>query len=272
MLDLINKIAAKNIWDKGPVFCFTSDVDWSSEDVMKAYFHKVNTYDINPTLFVTHESQVVADNYLHDKINRGIHPNFLPGSSHGNFFEEVIENCKDYAPEAKCFRSHRAFDVTDTNHLLKNNYGFNYCSNYITILQSGIRPVLHESGLINFPVFFEDGTHLYNNLNLNFKHYIKSFISPGIKIISFHPMNFILNSPTLYFMRKIKDSMSREEYNNISEEQILKLQNKEIGIGCTVIDIIEFVRLNNFPVLSLKELYEQTIEQEDISETLLKLV
>ena len=35
---LLEKINRKQIWEEMPVFCFTSDVDWASEDVMKEYF------------------------------------------------------------------------------------------------------------------------------------------------------------------------------------------------------------------------------------------
>lgn len=259
---LLIKANSKFIWDKEPVFCFTSDIDWASEDVMKAYFDIIKTFDIKPTLFVTHHSDIIEQEFINKKIERGIHPNFMNGSSHGNSYVEVAENCIKYAPESYGFRSHRAFDVTDITHLLRNEYNYKYVSNQITILQQFIRPILHESGLINFPVFFEDGTHLYNQLDLKFKKYENLFITPGLKIISFHPMNFIFNSPTLPFMRQIKDSLTRDEYNNISSATIERLRNKNMGIGNTVIDIIEYVLTNNLPVFSMNELYNTIINTE----------
>ncbi len=257
---LLSKLQAKHLWDEMPVFCFTSDIDWASEDVMEEYFHIVNGLEVNPTLFVTHHSKVIEANFLSGKIERGIHPNFLSNSSHGDSFKEVVETCIQFAPEAYGFRSHRLFDVTDITHLLKNEYNYKYVSNLGTILQTHIRPVLHESGLLHFPIFFEDGTHLYNQLDLDFKKYIDFFISPGIKIISFHPMNFVFNSPSMPFMRHIKDSLSREEYNNISVISIEKLRNKDEGIGKTVIEIAKFAKENNFPILSLNELYQKIVK------------
>jgi hypothetical protein len=149
--------------------------------------------------------------------------------------------------------------VTDITHLLKNEYNFKYVSNLGTILQTNIKPILHESGLIHIPIFFEDGTHLYNQLDLNFKKYLDLFITPGIKIISFHPMNFVFNSPNMTFMRQIKDSLTREEYNNISITTINNLKNKNEGIGQTVIDIVKFVKENNYPIMSLNEIYNNLI-------------
>lgn len=252
---LLIKVNLKYIWDEEPVFCFTSDIDWASEDVLKEYFIIVNKYNIKPTLFLTHQSAVIDVNFLNKKIERGIHPNFMNNSSHGDSYKDIVENCIKFAPEAYGFRSHRAFDVTDITHLLKESYGYKYVSNQITILQQYIRPILHESGLINFPVFFEDGTHLYNKLDLDFNNYKKLFISPGLKIISFHPMNVVFNSPSLKFMRQIKDSLTREEYNNITQQTIKRISNKGFGVGNTVTEIINHVLKNNFKILSMNELY-----------------
>ncbi len=252
---LLSKIQAKYIWDEMPVFCFTSDIDWASEDVMREYFNIVNGLEIKPTLFVTHHSEVIESNFKLGKLERGIHPNFLCNSSHGNSFKEIIETCIKFAPESYGFRSHRLFDVTDVTHILKNEYNYKYVSNLCTILQTNIRPLLHESGLIHFPIFFEDGTHLYNQLDLDIKKYINLFTSPGLKIISFHPMNFVINSPDMPYMRQIKDSLSREKYNNISTTSIEKLCNKNEGIGQTVIDIVKFVKEKNFYIFSLNEIY-----------------
>ena len=252
---LLNQINKKQIWDENPVFSFSSDIDWASEDVLKEYFTIVNALDIKPTLFVTHESAVIESNFQSGNIERGIHPNFLSNSSHGDSFKEVAESCIKFAPEADGFRSHRLFDVTDITHLLKNEYSYKYVSNLGTILQTNIRPILHESGLVHLPIFFEDGTHLYNQLDLNFKKYLNLFTAPGIKIISFHPMNFVFNSPNMTFMRQIKDSLTRNEYNNITSATIEKMRNNEAGIGQTVIDIVKFAKENNYPIMSLNEIY-----------------
>ena len=256
---LIEKIHGTYIWNDMPVFCFTSDIDWASEAVMYEYFRIINAHEIKPTLFVTHESPLIESNFQSGNVERGIHPNFLPNSSHGNSFREIIETCIHFAPEAYGFRSHRAFEVTDITHLLKNDFGYKYVSHQISIFQPNVIPILHESGLINFPVFFEDGTHLYNKLELNIQEYLHYFTKPGIKVISFHPMNFIFNSPSLSYMRNIKDTLTRDEYQNISQFSIKQLRNKDLGIRDTVIDIINFVKQNNYPIMSMNEIYQYLI-------------
>ena len=73
-------------------------------------------------------------------------------------------------------------------------------------------------------------------------------------------MNFVFNSPNMPYMRNIKDSISREEYNNISTATIQKLRNdKEKGIGDVILDIVDFVKSNNYDIMSLDEIYKETI-------------
>jgi len=60
--DLIRWNIEKKILNEKPFF-FTSDIDWTSEDVMREYFSKVNNLDIKPTLFVTRASEAISRNY-----------------------------------------------------------------------------------------------------------------------------------------------------------------------------------------------------------------
>ena len=254
---LLKNMAKEKPWNTQPIFCFTIDIDWASETVLELFFNEFLSYRILPTVFVTHASKIIDDLFINKKIERGIHPNFLNESSHGNSFEDVIKNCLEYAPESRLYRSHRGFSSTDTNHLLKNNYNFVLSSNTVTVLQQHLQPLLHESGLIEIPVFFEDGTHLYNKLELDIKKYLKRFTSPGIKIISFHPMNFVINPGTLQFMRGIKDTLSREEFNTLSSDKVVYYCNQSKGIKDICIEILKLSQ--QYQVTTLSELYNMAI-------------
>ncbi|HEY5406909.1 MAG TPA: hypothetical protein VIJ92_07475 [Ginsengibacter sp.] len=255
--NLLLNISKEKPWHTKPVFCFTTDIDWASETTLKLFFDEIFTYQIVPTVFVTHASRIIDELFADKKIERGIHPNFLKGSSHGGSFEDVINTCLKFAPETKLYRSHRGYNSTDTNHLLRNKYHFKVSSNTVTVMQQHLQPVLHESGLLEFPVFFEDGTHLYNKLELDIDTYLKNFTSPGIKIISFHPMNFVVNPPTLSYMRNIKDTLSREEYNNLSLKKIEQYKNQLKGIKDICIEILKLS--GRYDVLTLDELYNISI-------------
>ncbi len=255
--ELLDKITQERIWHKEPVFCFTSDIDWASETVLEIFLNELCKHDLKLTTFVTHESRIISEYYEDGLIERGIHPNFLNNSSHGDGFRSIIETCIKFAPEAIGFRSHRLFDVTDITHLLHDGFGFKYVSNLGTIMQPGIFPILHESGLVHFPIFFEDGTHLFNKLGFELSSYLDRFLSPGIKIICVHPMNYVINTPEIKYMRNIKDSLSREAYNQMSLEQIDELSHKGVGIRNLVEEIIVLAKQHR--IMSLNEMYQLTI-------------
>ncbi len=259
MAMLVEKVAGPHLWDEQPVFCFTSDIDWASEAVLEQFFAQLPADMLKLTTFVTHRSEVIEREFKSGHIQRGIHPNFLPGSSQGNSFSEVIETCVALAPEATCTRSHRAFDVTDTAHMLKNEFNFKCCSNTITTLAPRISPYWLESQLLQIPVFLEEGSFLYNQLGLSIKPFLNHFTSPGLKVISFHPINMVFNTPYIAWMRQIKDSLSREEFNNISSEMIVQKRNNERGAFDLIGEIIELTQQKQYPILSIEEIYEQTV-------------
>lgn len=256
----VEKMTKPHLWDEQPVFCFTSDVDWASETVLSQYFDILPVEQLKLTMFVTHDSEIIGRKFREGKIARGIHPNFLPGSSQGDSFREIIETCVSFAPEATCTRSHRAFDVTDTAHLLHNDYHFKCCSNTITTLAPRITPYWLESKLLQIPVFLEEGSFLYNQLGLSIQPYLRHFTSPGLKVISFHPINMVFNTPYIAWMRQIKDSLSREEFNHISSEMIELQRNREKGAYDLVMEIVNLAQQIQAPVLSIDEIYRHIVE------------
>ncbi len=255
--ELLEKLDRKYIWHSEPVYCFTADADWASEAALELFLSDVEKLALKMTLFITNASETIDDYHLRGIIERGIHPNFLSGSSHGDDFRTVLETCFRFAPEAKCSRSHRGFDVTDTSHLLAE-YGIEYDSNIVSIMYQSLGPILHESGLLRFPIFFEDGTHLYNRFDLSIDKFRNRFTSPGIKVISTHPMNWVINPPELKYMRSIKDNLNRQEYNFLDIDAIEKYRYRGIGINQVLKEIIQLSR--QYRVMSLSELYAAIID------------
>ena len=71
------------------------------------------------------------------------------------------------------------------------------------------KPILHRSGLLSIPIFFEDGGFLLMDPTLNFNNFLENFSKPGLKVINFHPAHICFNTPNFQYTRKIKDSVSR---------------------------------------------------------------
>ena len=132
-----------------------------------------------------------------------MHPNFLPNSTHGNTLDEIISHIISIWPYARGFRSHSYFDCTFiTNKFFTN--GHKYDSNICLHLQEKLVPLIHNSGLIRFPVFFEDDVYIQKEGDFNLR-LLKSIIeTPGLKIFDFHPIHLSLNTPSISYYEKSK--------------------------------------------------------------------
>lgn len=256
-MDMLNRSInnAKQNWAYEPVFSFTVDVDWASEDAIEYCYKFFEAYQIPVTFFLTHKSNFLLQKLKEGKIAAGIHPNFILGSSHGDSLDEVIDYCMNIFPKPECFRCHRYYDVNDISETFYNS-GIRYDSNLCTFLQK-VDPFIHRSGLIRFPVYFEDGAYLLHRQNLNFDE-VKTelFFQNGLMIINIHPMHMVLNSPDFQYARKIKDSISRKEWNTLvkNDFNIISYQGK--GIRDFVIKLLDYVKESNLKTYTLKELYE----------------
>ena len=244
-------------WEEEPVFCFTSDIDWSSESIIKYSHDILSGDDLKLTYFITHSSPFLNELNASNKIDLLIHPNFLPNSSHGDSFKEVIDYCMNLVPNADGFRSHRYFEVNDImDDLVKR--GFRFVSNHCTRCETNIKPLKHRSGLLSIPIFLEDGGYLIMDPTLNFDNLIPRLESPGLKVINFHPAHMAFNTPNFAYTRSIKDSFSREIWGNLGLSQLQKLENREqLGVRKTIQQIIEFASSNDYKVLSMREIYHE---------------
>ena len=244
-------------WEEEPVFCFTSDIDWSSESIIKYSHDILSGDDLKLTYFITHSSPFLNELNASNKIDLLIHPNFLPNSSHGDSFKEVIDYCMNLVPNADGFRSHRYFEVNDIMDDFAKR-GFRFVSNHCTRCETNIKPLKHRSGLLSIPIFLEDGGYLIMDPTLNFDNLIPRLESPGLKVINFHPAHMAFNTPNFAYTRSIKDSFSREIWGNLGLSQLQKLENREqLGVRKTIQQVIEFASSNDYKVLSMREIYHE---------------
>lgn len=239
-----------------PVFCFTADVDWVSDPVVEYTQLIFQRSGIIPTYFATHPSPCLDELVKTGRAECGIHPNFLEKSSHGKTFTEVCGYFDSFHQDyKKCFRSHRYFDVTDINILLKDR-GFEFDSNLFTFLEK-IPPYVHFSGLTRFPCCWEDGTHLRNDLSLKLDR-LRSFIdAPGLTVMSVHPLHMAINSPDFAYSRSLKDRISNAEMLGFSRTSIENTRHDGPGIATFFESVLRYIQEKNYAVLTLNELYQK---------------
>lgn len=248
--------------DEQPVFCFTSDVDWASECAIRKCQNIFSNRSIRPTYFVTHESEYLREVWRNGGAEFGCHPNFLPGSDHGQTYEEVCDFFNRFPKEWRiCFRSHRFFDVTDINVGLAGR-GFKYDSNTFAFYNK-LPPYRHFSGLIRFPSCWEDGTHLRYIANLEKEPLLRFLDRPGLTIMGVHPLHMAINSPTFYYNRMLKDRLTREEMVSMDDDAIAKVRSSEFGIADLFESILDHVVNKGYRTMTLSELYGAVVEAEN---------
>lgn len=188
-----------------PVVCFSTDLEWSPEWAISELLEIFVRYQVPLTPFITHKSEIINKYYGNPemKYRVGLHPNFFPKSSHGDTYLKVIDYVHNLWPESTGFRSHCFFDHTHiTNNLAKR--GFRYDSNLCLFLQKNCVPLKHNSGLIRFPVFWEDDIHYWKKMPFSIEFLKKYFDNAGLKVFNIHPLHVLLNVPNheYYFKHK----------------------------------------------------------------------
>ena len=179
-----------------PVFLLTSDQDWAPEWAVDTLFEDTLGHGIPLHLFQTNASHAVQAASAGTGLTIGIHPNFLPGSSHGSTPDDVIRHCVALAPGAATFRCHTFFENTAVLGRLFAS-GFRVDSNLGLFGQPNLVPLFHCTGILRLPVFFEDD--VFYNLSgpaLDLEPLRARLFSPGLKVINVHPSLIGLNAPS----------------------------------------------------------------------------
>lgn len=249
---------ARKIFEEENYICFTSDLDWAPEVAIEDTIKLFVENGIRPTIFSTHESDII--NKYQDKIDLGVHPNFIQPSSQGNTQTEIIEYCNKIVPDTQVFRCHRWYSSNDIYDALWEK-GFRYESNLCTNMDV-VAPFLHRSGMICFPVFLEDGAYIYHGYELNFNIVKYKFDQKGLKVINMHPMHYALNTPYFKYTREIKDALSREEWNGMTYERLNELTYKGNGIRNFIQQLISYVKENGMNVITLRQAYDICVTGE----------
>ncbi len=244
----------KSLWKNDIIICITLDLDWASEDCLKNSLSLLEDYGLSSTYFLTHPSKIMSDKIRKGEIHAGIHPNFLKNSTQGKNIDDVLDYLIKILPEADCFRVHKYFDNNDITDKMVQR-GFKYDSNLCTKMDL-VEPFYHRSGLIRFPIYFEDGAYLLHKNNLLFKEMKRNFFSrPGLYVFNLHPMHLALNSPTYTYMRKIKDNITYNAWNNLTFAELNHLSYKGLGIRSFITELFKYIKKENLQVVNLEEAF-----------------
>jgi hypothetical protein len=238
--------------------CFTTDIEWAPEWAIRDLFTLADEHGVPLTPFLTHRSEYLASRYgMRDAVSSGdvgLHPNFLPGSTHGATVDEVIASTKALWPDAVSFRSHCFYDDTRMLRRMAES-GFRYDSNLFAFLQPMLAPLRTVAHTVRLPVFWEDDVHSGNQLSWGAGTLRAAFETPGLKIVNVHPLRVALNVPDEAFHESHRRLESAVDVDSMAEAHRGK------GTRTYLEELFAYASGGARPPVRLSKLYAQAVER-----------
>ncbi|KTD60723.1 hypothetical protein Lsha_1440 [Legionella shakespearei DSM 23087] len=186
----------------------TFDIDWAPDFAIRKIVSILEEHNVPGTLFLTHPSIFVESLKDHPLIEFGIHPNFLPRSSHGQSLDEVFDYVLNLCPNTKAIRTHGLFQNSHLYfHILKNYPQIQYDFSLYIPDNPYLTPFTFENeannSLIRIPYQWEDDLFLLSQANSN-KNKPILFDHGSYQIFDFHPIHVYLNSHSLSQYENLK--------------------------------------------------------------------
>lgn len=175
----------------------TFDIDWAPDWMVADAADLLVRAGVPATWFVTHLAPVLSDLRSEPLFEVGVHPNFLPGSSHGTTPQQVMECLLEIAPGARSVRSHSLFQSERHSQMLAEQFGMRTdCSQLLpdmpNVAPHRLRFSANGPWLTRVPHTFQDNMFMFTGRRWSADD--PFFHTPGLKVFDFHPVHLALNS------------------------------------------------------------------------------
>lgn len=219
--------------------CVTIDIDWAPDFMIDQAAGIFAENNVPCTWFCTHANPALDRlRARSDLFELGIHPNFLPGSTHGDDMAAVLTHCLEIVPEAISSRSHAVVQSGRLlSHLVTQTPIRNECSTFLPEMP-GLYPLHHQlqTGALNrVPFVWADDYHLCKTSPTWSAAPLVQ--SAGLKVLTFHPVHIYLNSPSIAYYDNARPVVATGDQDLI-DAQVFEGD----GIGtifrelCTILD------------------------------------
>lgn len=209
-------------------YALTFDIDWAPDYAILKCLELLESFGCKATFFATHNTSVNRE--IVDRGHElGIHPNFLPGSSHGSNVEEIISECLSYAPDAWCMRTHALVQSSPLLHEIFSKFPqlkldvslFMHRSNFAHKVKVDYDGVSFERLLYNW----EDDVQFYSFI----KNKMPKLFFGELTVFDFHPLHVFLNSTDGSEYHKLKSEQSHIQNNSLDVSVVEKYATQGVG-------------------------------------------
>ncbi|WP_073479871.1 polysaccharide deacetylase WbmS family protein [Streptoalloteichus hindustanus] len=184
-------------------FAVTADQDWAPEWATEALLQWAWEWDVPLHVFQTNPSPSLDGAAGSGTVTRGWHPNFFPGSTHGEDESAVVRHMAGFLPGVRTVRSH-GFRESYLAWRELAGAGIRFDSQFPSAFAGHLVPAVHATGIIRLPVWFEDDLWLRLFPHATDVSRLRPALgAPGLKILNVHPVHLALNCPSMdYYDRR----------------------------------------------------------------------
>lgn len=207
----------------------TFDTDWCPEFAIEFVADVLVRNAVPATWFITHQSPAIDSLRCHPELFEiGIHPNFLPESTHGDSPGAVLSHCFRLAPGARSARTH---GLAQSTPLLGEMMRAGVAVDVSLFLpgSSNLQPHAfryYGKALLRVPYNWEDDYEMSQPRgSWSFEEWIRG--RHGLRVVDFHPIHVYLNAPNIDRYEAVKRALMKpmskvaqaaaEEYVNRSK-------------------------------------------------------
>ena len=218
----------------------TFDVDWAPDYMIDFVAELLLEAKVRSTWFVTHRSPAIDRLRKHPQLfELGIHPNFLPGSSHGDTPKEVLETCLAMTPEAQSLRTHSLVQSTPLLCEVMQSTGLTIDASLFLPGQTKVEPFRFEwagHSLLRVPFHWEDDHEMAAAAP---RWTLPRGRSTG-EVFNFHPIHVYLNSGDMKAYGLLKARFSR--VTDIERESADGVIYRGSGTRTLFMEVVERIR------------------------------
>jgi hypothetical protein len=187
----------------------TLDTDWAPDFVIDDVADLLTESRVRSTWFITHDSPALARLRQHPEwIELGIHPNFMPGSTHGDTPEAVLRHCVEMVPSAQSMRTHGLLQSAPLLDQVMLHTSIQADVSMLLQYAAHLQPFqyrMNGRSIWRIPFFWEDNFEMEQEEPE--WHLIPLLsVGEGLKVFNFHPIHIYLNSKSAEPYSRLKDS------------------------------------------------------------------
>ena len=220
----------------------TFDVDWAPEWAIALCADLCARAGAKATFFATHPSPLLTELATDPRFEVGIHPNFLPRSSHGQTAEQVVRACLAFAPAARSMRTHSLVQSSPIFDTVGNQFEqIDTDMSLFLPFHVGLQPVDYFIGdglrrMIRLPYHWEDDVAA---MWPGWRWDAEPTWGEGLAAVDFHPILVALNMASLTTYQALKQRLVGRRLIDLSREDVAPLVNGGAGAATYLKRLLE---------------------------------